>query len=329
MSQNKIGVVLVNLGTPDEPTPSAVRRYLKEFLSDSRVIEVPRPVWWMVLRCFILPFRPARVARLYASVWTGRGSPMRAILEDQTAAVQARLAEMHPERAWHVRAAMTYGQPSVAAVLSGLQAEGVSRVLVLPLYPQYSATTTGAVYDAVSRWVQGSRDLPELRLVRNYHEEPAYIQALAASVRDHWQHHARPQKLLMSFHGIPRKYEDKGDPYPAECRRTAAAVAQELGLSDGEWAISFQSRFGPDEWVQPYTDQTLEAWGRAGIHSVHVMCPAFAADCLETLEEIAVENCETFLHAGGKEYSYIPALNVREDHLGLLAGLVCRQSEGW
>lgn len=321
-SRPRLGVLLVNLGTPDAPTPGAVRRYLREFLSDTRVIEVPRPVWWVILNLFILPFRPRRVARAYASIWQDGESPMRTILNEQAAKLQALLAASRPDLDVTVVPAMSYGQPAVGAALSRLTAAGVEKMVVLPLFPQYSATSSGAGYDAISRWLLGQRNLPAVTVIKDYHVHPLYIGALAATVREHRAVHGGADKLLFSFHGIPQSYADKGDPYPDRCRATAAAVAAELGLGEGSWACSFQSRFGAQPWVQPYTDVTLEQWGKAGLGSVQVMCPAFSADCLETLEEIAEENRETFLHAGGKEYAYIPALNARDDHIALLRELV-------
>jgi ferrochelatase len=321
-SRPRLGVLLVNLGTPDAPTPGAVRRYLREFLSDTRVIEVPRPVWWVILNLFILPFRPRRVARAYASIWQDGESPMRTILNAQAVKLQAAVAAARPDLDVTVVPAMSYGQPAVGAAMSRLMAAGVEKMVVLPLFPQYSATSSGAGYDAVSRWLLAQRNLPAVTLIKDYHVHPLYIAALAATVREHREIHGTSDKLLFSFHGIPQSYADKGDPYPDRCRATAAAVAAELGLAEGSWACSFQSRFGAQPWVQPYTDVTLEQWGKAGVGSVQVMCPAFSADCLETLEEIAEENRETFLHAGGKAYAYIPALNTRDDHVALLNALV-------
>lgn len=318
-----LGVLLANLGTPDAPTPSAVRRYLREFLSDRRVIEVPRPVWWLILNAFILPFRPRRVAALYRSIWEAEGdSPMRRILREQCDLVQRQLAASLPQADIHVLPAMSYGNPSLASALETLVARGVEQVVVLPLFPQYSATSTAPVYDAVSRWLAGQRNLPAVTLIKDYYRHPVYIAALAASVKAHRAAHGDAERLLFSFHGIPQAYADKGDPYPERCRETARAVAAALQLPEGSWACSFQSRFGRQEWVKPYTDKLLEEWGSAGVASVQVLCPAFSADCLETLEEIAEENREGFLHAGGQRYEYIPALNTRADHIALLAALL-------
>jgi ferrochelatase len=319
----RIGILLVNLGTPDAPTPKAVRRYLREFLSDPRVIEVPRPVWWFILNCFILPFRPGRVARLYEQVWDRGDSPMRHILVEQRQQVLKRLLGEFAGRAdIRVLPAMTYGSPSMSAALDEIAAFDADTVLVLPLFPQYSATSTAPVYDAVQRWCASRRKLPALTIIRDYHAHPRYIAALASSVREHWATHGRAEKLLMSFHGIPQPYADKGDPYPQQCQTTAQLLAAALGLAENTWAWSFQSRFGLQEWVKPYTDVLLQDWARQGVASVQVLCPAFSADCLETLEEIAGQNREFFLHAGGKDYQYIPALNARPDHIELFVDLL-------
>lgn len=315
-----LGVVLVNLGTPDAPTPVAVRRYLRQFLSDRRVIEIPLILWQLILNLFILPFRPKRVAKLYASIWQG-DSPMRAILQQQVSLLQQQLEGYLPTEI-KVRAAMTYGNPSVDSVLSQLKAEGVEHIVVLPLFPQFSATSSAPVYDAVQRWTAVQRNLVNLSIIKDYFAHPSYIAAMAQSIKDFRAVHGSAQKLLMSFHGIPQPYADKGDPYPKRCRCTAAQIAQALGLKEDEWAISFQSRFGKQEWVKPYTDKLLEQWAQAGVESVQIVSPAFSADCLETLEELAEENKHTFLAAGGKHYAYIPALNSRPDHIKLMADLV-------
>jgi len=315
-----LGVVLVNLGTPDAPTPVAVRRYLRQFLSDRRVIEIPPILWQLILNLFILPFRPKRVAKLYASIWQG-DSPMRAILQQQVSLLQQQLEGYLPTEI-KVRAAMTYGNPSVDSVLSQLKAEGVEHIVVLPLFPQFSATSSAPVYDAVQRWTAVQRNLVNLSIIKDYFAHPSYIAAMVQSIKDFRAVHGSAQKLLMSFHGIPQPYADKGDPYPKRCRCTAAQIAQALGLKEDEWAISFQSRFGKQEWVKPYTDKLLEQWAQAGVESVQIVSPAFSADCLETLEELAEENKHTFLAAGGKHYAYIPALNSRPDHIKLMADLV-------
>ncbi len=321
LSRPRLGVVLVNLGTPDAATPSAVRRYLREFLSDSRVIELPRPLWWLILNLFVLPFRPRRVAHLYQTIWE-EDSPMRRILREQCAGLADVLRASMPDVDVHVVPGMTYGQPSLPAALDSLCQSGVEKLVVLPLFPQYSATSTAPVYDAVQRWTATRRNLPALTIIKDYFSHPLYIAALAASIRAHQQLHGVSSRLLLSFHGIPQPYADKGDPYPERCRETARLVAKALDLPDGSWACSFQSRFGAQPWVQPYTDVLLQEWASSGVDSVQVVCPAFAADCLETLEEIALQNREGFLAAGGKSYQYIPALNAHPDHVALLARLV-------
>ncbi len=313
-------VLLVNLGTPDAPDTGSVRRYLREFLSDPRVIEVPRVIWWFVLNGVILVFRPRRVAALYASVW-GADSPIRRLSVSLAARLQAHY-ETIGQSAMRVLPAMTYGKPSLREILVQSIHSGVRDITVVPMYPQYSATTTAAVYDQVAKVMRGQRDLPALRLVRDYHLHPLYIAALAGQVREHWNAQGRGERLLMSFHGLPQDYVDRGDPYARECQATASALAQALSLQDGEWFCSFQSRFGPRAWLQPYTDKVLQEWGQSGIGRVDVICPGFAVDCLETLEEIAVENRQFYQEAGGGDYHYIPALNDSDAQVRLLAAIV-------
>jgi ferrochelatase len=324
----RTGVLLVNLGTPDAPTPAAVRRYLKEFLWDPRVIEMSRPLWWLVLNGVILNVRPKRSAHAYATVWTDEGSPLLAISRRQRDALQAALgaALRGPVS---VALGMRYGSPSVADALRELRDAGTRRLLVLPLYPQYSATTTASVFDAVTAELQRWRWLPELRFVNHYHDDPAYIEALAASVRQFQAAHGAPDRLLMSFHGIPRRYLLAGDPYHCECQKTGRLLAEALGLAPDRWQLSFQSRVGREEWLRPYTDETLKRWGAEGVRSVQVICPGFAADCLETLEEIALQNRDIFLTAGGKDYAFIPCLNDEPAHVDALGALVRRHLQGW
>ena len=310
----KTAIVLVNLGTPDSPTPKGVRAYLKEFLSDTRVIEIPVFIWQVILWLFVLTTRPQKVAHAYQSIWTDDGSPLLAILKQQAHALQNHLQT-------DVFFAMTYGNPNIKQVLADVQKEGFNRLVILPLYPQHSATTTAAVFDKVAEYFKSIRDLPELIFLRDYHDHPLYLQALSKSVRDFWEKNGRADKLLMSFHGIPKPYADKGDPYADECRKTAVLLASELGLASHEWQMSFQSRFGAQEWLKPYTDELLSEWGHQGL-SVQVISPAFSADCLETLEELAVENRDNFLQAGGKNYAYIPALNANSEHILLMADLI-------
>lgn len=319
VTDEAVACVLLNLGTPDAPDASSVRRYLKEFLSDSRVIEVPRIIWWFVLRCFILPFRPRPVAKLYEGVWQA-DSPIRAYSICLARRVQELLRAQHPNV--QVHAAMTYGNPSLSDCMDQILASGSRRVVVLPMFPQYSATTTAAGFDQCARYMMATRDLPEFSMIRDYHLHPDYIAALAEQVRQHRAEHGAADRLMMSFHGIPQEYADRGDPYPQECEATANALAAELGLKEGEWFLTFQSRFGPKAWLQPYTDKTLEAWGAEGVGTVDVICPGFSVDCLETLEEIAVENRENFLHAGGADLRYIPALNDSESQAQLYARLL-------
>ena len=321
------GILITNLGTPDAPTAPAVRRYLAEFLSDPRVVEMPRLLWKIALHGIILRIRPARAARSYRSVWHERGSPLLYISQDLSDSLQqACRAFTGPVR---VALAMRYGRPSIETGLQSLQQAGARRILLFPLYPQYSATTTATTFDAVSKVLQTWRWIPELRMVNHYHDHPAYIQAVADSIVRYWQTHSRPDKLLFSFHGLPRKYLDKGDPYFCECQKTARLIADKLGLLDGQWQVCFQSRFGREEWLQPYTDHTLKHWAEQGIKHVQVICPGFSVDCLETLEEIAVENREVFLNAGGKEYGYIPALNAQDQHVEMLMDIIRQHSAGW
>lgn len=317
----KVTVILANLGTPDAPTASAVRRFLDQFLSDSRVIEIPKPLWQIILRLFILPFRPKRVAHAYEMVW-GNDSPMREILLTQVAALQQQLILQYPEFELNIVPAMTYGNPGIQSLLTELSQNPQDHIVLFPLFPQYSATSSAPLYDAFAKWIPKQRNLPGLSIIRDYYQHPLYIQALAQSVRDFRAEHGVSEKLLMSFHGIPQPYADKGDPYADRCRITGQLVAAELGLAENEWAISFQSRFGKQEWVKPYTDTLLAEWAAQGVKSVQIMSPAFSADCLETLEELAIQNAELFLSQGGERYQYIPALNSRGDHLQLLNTLV-------
>jgi ferrochelatase len=324
----KTGILLVNLGTPDAPTPQAVRRYLKEFLGDPRVVELPRALWWLILNGIILNVRPKKSAAKYASIWTAQGSPLRVHTERQAALLQDSLGE-HTKAPFVVEHAMRYGNPSIPAVLRKLKEQNCQRILVVPLYPQYAASTTATVNDIVYRELQQWRNTPALRTLKHFHDHPGYIKALANSINDHWMKNGRPEKLLMSFHGLPRYTLDKGDPYHCECLKTGRLLAQELGLQPEQYAVSFQSRFGREEWLQPYTSATLQEWGRQKTRRVDVVCPGFVADCLETLEEIAMEGKEEFQHAGGGEYHYIPCLNDRADWIQALTGLVQDNLQGW
>lgn len=323
-----LGVLLVNLGTPDAPETAAVRRYLAEFLADPRVVETPRWLWWLILNGVILRFRPSRSAKAYRSVWGEDGSPLLSIGRAQAAALQDEL-DRRLSGAVHVELAMRYGEPSIARGIDALVSKGARRLLVLSLYPQYSATTTAAVFDAVSVRLQQYRWMPELRFINEYWSEPGYIASLTASVREHWAAHGRKQRLVMSFHGVPKRYVRNGDPYYAQCRATASRLATALSLKEDEWQLVFQSRVGREEWLQPYCDKTMTSLPGEGVKSVDVICPGFAADCLETLEEIAEENREIFMRAGGEAFDYIPALNARADHISALADVTCRHAQGW
>lgn len=320
----RVGVLLVNLGTPDAPTVPAIRRYLREFLGDRRVVEFSRWLWWPVLNLVILPLRPLKLRHTYAAIWTPEGSPLLAISRRQQRALQATLGPQTP-----VALAMRYGQPGIAAGLDELARQDVRRVLVLPLYPQYSATTTASVMDAVFDSLRRFRWLPELRTVQQYHDESAYIEALAMSVRAHWAAQGRGQHLLMSFHSIPLAYVLAGDPYFCHSQKTARLLADRLGLAEGEWSVSFQSRIGRTPWLQPYTEQRVTELGKSGIRQLDVICPGFSADCLETLEEIALRYAERFRHAGGGALRYIPCLNDDPAHITALRELVERNIAGW
>lgn len=323
----RTAVLVVNLGTPERPDTPSVRRYLAEFLSDPRVIELPRWLWKTILHGVILRVRPRRSAHAYQQIWREAGSPL--LLE--TAALTEALAQRYPADAEAplFRLAMRYGQPSIPTVMRELAALGMRRLLVLPLYPQYSATTTASVFDAVVDELKTWRWWPELRLIGDYLHEPGYVQALANSVREHWQQHGRGEKLLLSFHGIPRRYFLQGDPYYCQCQVTGRQLAAALELKEDEWALCFQSRVGAEPWLQPYTDRQLIAWAEQGLKRVDVLCPGFAVDCLETLEEIAQQNAEAFRAAGGEALRYIPALNHRADHVDMLAALVDRHLQDW
>ena len=322
----KTAVLLCNLGTPDAPTPAAVRRYLAQFLSDPRVVEIPRLFWLPILHGVILRVRPARSARKYASIWTPDGSPLKVWTEKQALLLRGYLGQRgHPVT---VRHAMRYGQPSIASALDTLKADGVDRVLILPLYPQYASSTTASVGDAVSAWAKNVRNVPELRFVKHYHDEPGYIGALAKRIDDHWMMVGRPDKLVLSFHGLPRRSLTLGDPYHCECLKTGRLLAERLKLREGMMVVTFQSRFGKAEWLKPYTAPTLLALAQAGAR-VDVMCPGFAVDCLETLQEIDQEARAAFLGAGGKEFSYVPCLNDQHEGIAALAGIAIRHMQGW
>jgi ferrochelatase len=320
-------VLLCNLGTPEAPTPAAVRSYLAEFLADPRVVEIPKALWWPILHGIVLRTRPAKSAAKYASVWTPQGSPLKVNTEKQTKLLMGYLGERGHRVS--VRYAMRYGVPAIGQVLDELKAAGTTRVLVLPLYPQYCAATTASVIDAVSEWSLRTRSLPELRFVNSYHDDPGYIDALAQRVNDHWMAHGRPDKLVMSFHGIPERSIRLGDPYQDECLATARLLSLRLGLKTDDMVVTFQSRFGKAKWLQPYTEPTLVAMARQGVGRVDVMCPGFVADCLETLEEIALEARTAFLKAGGKTFHYIECLNDSPSWMRALTAIATRHLAGW
>ncbi|OBW95793.1 ferrochelatase [Gallibacterium salpingitidis] len=317
MSATKIGVLLVNLGTPDQPTTTAIKRYLHQFLTDPRVIDLPRWQWLPLLNLIILPKRAPRVAKLYQQIWQAEGSPLLAISQQQKIALQQRFNSQQQNVV--VELAMTYGNPSITAALTKLYQAKVERIILLPLYPQYSSTTTASVLDAFYKALQQQRCILPFDVIFSYHNHPLYIAALAKTVAQSKQ---ADEHLLISFHGIPVRYQQEGDYYPEHCQQTADALAQQLNLSNDQWTLSYQSRFGKEEWLQPYTDETLLSLPKRNIKKVVVICPGFAADCLETLEEIAQENKRYFLQAGGESYRYIPALNANSDHIELLYQLI-------
>ncbi|MGL4270607.1 MAG: ferrochelatase [Plesiomonas sp.] len=330
MSEKQHGILLVNLGTPDAPTPAAVRHYLSEFLHDRRVVDMSRWLWCPLLHGIILPLRSSRVARLYQSVWTEAGSPLLAFSRRQQTALVQMLAER--QESCPVELGMTYGQPSIAQALDTLQARGVTHLTVLPLFPQYSSSTTAAVWDGLSKALRYRRNLPAIRFIRDYHDHPHYISALAGRLRQSLpapQSAEWPDKLLFSFHGLPQRYVDEGDEYARQCAVTAQAVADELGLTPEQWQVSYQSRFGREEWLKPYTDKMLAQWPSQGVRKIAVVCPGFAADCLETLEEIAEQNRHAFLAAGGEQFTYVPALNDDRAHIELMYHLIRQEMTGW
>lgn len=323
MPERKTGLLLVNLGSPAAPTPAAVRRFLREFLSDRRVVNLPRLLWLIILYGFVLPFRPAKTAEAYRKVWRAQGSPL--LIE--TRRLAEKLTALTASADVAVDYAMRYGEPSISSRLRAFREQAVNAVVILPLYPQYSSTTTASVYDAVVRELNRWRHVPTFRFVSDYHREPAYIRAVADSIRAAWAGGARHELLLLSFHGLPEQLIHWGDPYFVQCRTTAELIAGELRLQADEWLMVFQSRFGRSEWLKPYCVDILQALPARGIASIDVLCPGFAVDCLETLEEIAITNREIFLAAGGKNYRYIPALNDSDAHAVMLAGLLDRSVE--
>ena len=321
----KTAVLYCNLGTPQAPTSQALRSYLAEFLSDPRVVEIPRLLWLLILHGIILRVRPAKSAHKYASIWTEEGSPLKVWTEKQALALQHRFEG----QAVNVRYAMRYGEPAIASMLEALKQEGVNRVLVLPAYPQYSGTTTASVFDAVYQWGLRTRHLPEFRFINHYHDHPAYIHALAQSIQQHWAAHGRAEQLVMSFHGVPERTLQLGDPYHCECHKTARLLAEALQLSRDDYKVCFQSRFGKAKWLEPYTEPTVRDLARSGCRSIQVVCPGFVSDCLETLEEIAMEVQAAFLEEGGSRFQYIPCLNDSEAWVDALHTLALSHMAGW
>ncbi|MBO1255788.1 ferrochelatase [Alteromonas sp. 5E99-2] len=325
---DKIGVLITNLGTPDAPTPKALKRYLKEFLWDPRVVEVPRPIWWAILNLVILNIRPKRSAHAYSTVWTEEGSPLMVHTKNQTEALKQRCEKAYGDDVV-VEFAMRYGNPSISSTLDRMLNAGVRKLVVLPLYPQYCASTSGSTFDAVANDFKQRRWMPELRFISNYCDNEGYIKALAEKVESHWASHGRADKLILSYHGIPKRYLTNGDPYHCECHKTSRLIAEKLGLGKDEYMTTFQSRFGREEWLTPYTDETLKSLPEKGVKSVQVMCPGFSSDCLETIEEIGIENRDYFLEAGGERYEYIESLNSDKAHIDMLFSLIQTNLSDW
>ncbi|PID42086.1 MAG: ferrochelatase [Proteobacteria bacterium] len=324
----KVGVLITNLGSPDAPAKKALIPYLKQFLWDPRVVELPRLIWWFVLNLVILRVRPSASAAAYKKVWTEQGAPLKKNTIEQARALGVALKKKWGDRV-ELDWAMRYGQPSIEHKVQEMMNKGVDKLVVLPLYPQYAAATTASTFDAIANDFCRRRWIPELRFVTSYHDNPLYIEALAKSVEQHWSEFGRAQKLVLSYHGIPVKYVQRGDPYQNQCYKTSSLLVERLGLKEDEYMITFQSRLGREEWLRPYIDETMRALPEKGVRSVQVMCPGFSADCLETVEEIAEENREYFLESGGERFEYISALNARSEHITALAALVEANMSGW
>lgn len=325
----KTAVLLVNLGTPDAPTAEKVKPYLREFLGDPRVVEIPKAIWWLILNGVILNTRPKKSAAKYATIWLPEGSPLKVYTERQTTLLQGYLGEKTRGAPLVVDYAMRYGNPSISSVLAKLKEQNCQRILIVPMYPQYAASATATAFDVVFNELGRQRNMPAVRTIKHFHDHPGYISATAQNIRDYWAQHGRPEHLVMSFHGVPRYTLDKGDPYHCECQKSGRLIAEALGLSKEQYTISFQSRFGKAEWIQPYTTTVLKQLGQKKARRVDVVCPGFVADCLETLEEIAQEGQEDFHHAGGGEFHYIPCINDRPDWIHALTGLVLDNLHGW
>lgn len=317
-SLKKTGVLLVNLGSPSAPTTSAVRRFLKEFLWDPRVVNLPRFLWWIILHFLVLPFRPRKAAKAYKKIWQKKGSPLVFLTQQLADKVDSEIGG----KSYSIDCVMRYGKPTIRKKLVQYRKDKIDELIVIPLYPQYSSTTTASIYDVVINHVMKWWSIPSLRMISEYHQHPLYIAAIAASIEKSWKENGRNKILLMSFHGLPDKLTEWGDPYFHQCHQTAELVAQKLLLSKDQWKIVFQSRFGKAKWLQPYCVEVLQALPKQGIKNIDIVCPGFAADCLETLEEIELENKAIFLQAGGESYHYIPALNDSEKHVELMIDLI-------
>ena len=318
MATKKTAVLLANLGSPTAPTTSAVRRFLKDFLGDPRVVNIPRPIWWVILHAFVLPFRPKRSAKAYQKIWTEQGSPLVYL----TRRLSEKLAERLAAKGIRVSYAMRYGDPSIASQLRLFKQEEVENIVVLPLYPQYSSTTTASIYDDMVKELNTWRHLPSFQFIGDYRRHDSYITAVAESIQDYWQMHGSNDLLVMSFHGLPAVLTKMGDPYYYQCQESAKLIAEKLGLDEKQWLLVFQSRFGKAEWLKPYCAETLQQLPSQGIKKVDIVCPGFAVDCLETLEEIAMENKSVFIEAGGNDYRYIPALNDSTKHVDAVVKLL-------
>lgn len=325
---DKVGVLITNLGTPDAPTRQALRPYLKEFLSDPRVVEVPRLIWWLILNLVILNIRPGRSAKAYQTVWTDEGSPLLVHTKNQAHALADKLKAEYGDDIV-VEHAMRYGNPSIDSVIESMLQQGVRKLLVVPLYPQYCASTTGSTFDAVAESLRQRRWMPELRFVTQYHDNADFIDVCANKIRRYWDQHGQADKLIFSYHGIPKRYLTNGDPYHCECHKTSRLIAANLGLEKDQYMTCFQSRFGREEWLKPYTDHTLKALPEQGVKSVQIVCPGFSADCLETIEEIGEENRDYFLESGGERYEYIEALNSDPAHINMLSDMIKANLTGW
>lgn len=326
--QLKVGILLANLGTPDAPTAKALRPYLRQFLSDRRIVEIPRLIWWLILNGIILVIRPKKSAEKYASVWSSEGSPLMVHAKKQTLLLRGFLAQKI-NAPFKVELGMSYGNPSMASAIEKLKAQHCDRILVFPLYPQYAASSTASALDAVWRTLLKTRNVPAIRTIKHYHDHPAYIEALAQSVCEHWRINGKPSKLIMSFHGVPKFHLLKGDMYHCECHKTGRLLAEALGLNKDEYAIAFQSRFGKQEWLKPYLANMLESLGKAKVNRIDVICPGFSSDCLETLEEIAIEGKHIFQSNGGGEYHYIPALNENDAWIHAMTTIALENLQGW